>query len=64
MSERVYLSLESACRLLDTEIAGDDFYERTAQNLRDCLKELESVYGVFDNDVVLDQIFSNFCIGK
>ena len=64
VSERVYLSLESACRLLDTEIAGDDFYERTAQNLRDCLKELESIYGVFDNDVVLDQIFSNFCIGK
>jgi len=64
VSERVYLKLESVAGLLKQKTAGSDFFETTAQKLRDCLKELESVYGVFDNEVVLDQIFNNFCIGK
>ena len=64
VSERVYLKLVSAFGLLDDKNQGRDFFETTAQKLRDCLKELEGVYGVFDNDVVLDQIFNNFCIGK
>ena len=64
VSERIYLKLEAAHLLLGSGVSGNDFFETTAQKLRDCLKELEGVYGVFDNDVVLDQIFSNFCIGK
>ncbi|MAI03508.1 MAG: GTP-binding protein [Amoebophilaceae bacterium TMED152] len=64
VSERIYLRLEAASSLLEQESVGLDFFETTAQNLRDCLKELEGVYGVFDNEVVLDQIFNNFCIGK
>ena len=64
VSERIYLRLEAAHLLLESNVSGSDFFETTAQKLRDCLKELEGVYGVFDNDVVLDQIFSNFCIGK
>ena len=64
VSERIYLKLEAAHLLLGSDVSGSDFFETTAQKLRDCLKELEGVYGVFDNDVVLDQIFSNFCIGK
>ena len=64
VSERIYLKLEAAHLLLEPNVSGSDFFETTAQKLRDCLKELEGVYGVFDNDVVLDQIFSNFCIGK
>jgi len=64
VSERIYLKLEAAHLLLGSDVSGNDFFETTAQKLRDCLKELEGVYGVFDNDVVLDQIFSNFCIGK
>jgi|TARA_B100001540_G_scaffold249292_1_gene225035 tRNA modification GTPase len=64
VSERIYLKLESAAGLLKQKTAEADFFETTAQNLRDCLKELEGVYGVFDNEVVLDQIFNNFCIGK
>ena len=64
VSERIYLKLESAAGLLKQKTAGPDFFETTAQNLRDCLKELEGVYGVFDNEVVLDQIFNSFCIGK
>ena len=64
VSERIYLRLEAASSLLEKEAVGLDFFETTAQNLRDCLKELEGVYGVFDNEVVLDQIFNNFCIGK
>ena len=64
VSERIYLKLESAAVLLKQKTAEADFFETTAQNLRDCLKELEGVYGVFDNEVVLDQIFNNFCIGK
>tara|TARA_Y100000996_G_scaffold408582_1_gene387903 strand:- start:756 stop:2036 length:1281 start_codon:yes stop_codon:yes gene_type:complete len=64
VSERIYLKLESVSNLLKQKAVGSDFFETTAQKLRDCLKELEGVYGVFDNDVVLDQIFNNFCIGK
>ena len=64
VSERIYLKLQAAHVLLEQKAAGSDFFEATAQKLRDCLKELEGVYGVFDNEVVLDQIFNNFCIGK
>ena len=64
VSERIYIKLGSVCALLECEAVESDFFESTAQKLRDSLGELESIYGVFDNDVVLDQIFNNFCIGK
>tara|TARA_A100001035_G_scaffold273707_1_gene264606 strand:- start:4677 stop:5111 length:435 start_codon:yes stop_codon:yes gene_type:complete len=64
VSERIYLKLEAAHKLLSTEIRGNDYFERIAQMLREALEELEGIYGAFDNETILDQIFSNFCIGK
>ena len=64
VSERIYLKLQVAHKLLTTEIRGSDYFERTAQMLREALEELEGIYGAFDNETILDQIFSNFCIGK
>jgi len=43
---------------------GRDFFEFTAQILRDSLQELRDIYGDFDNEKILDQIFDKFCIGK
>ena len=46
------------------EVRDDDVFEITAQQLRDTLLELRYVYGNFDNEKILDGIFSKFCIGK
>lgn len=64
VSERIYIKLEAANDLLKNLSAEDDFFETTAQRLRDSLIELQNIYGVFDNETILDQIFNNFCIGK
>ena len=64
VSERIYIKLEAANSLLKNLSAEDDFFETTAQHLRDSLIELQNIYGVFDNETILDQIFNNFCIGK
>ena len=64
VSERIYIKLEAANGLLKNLSNEDDFFETTAQRLRDSLIELQNIYGVFDNETILDQIFNNFCIGK
>ena len=64
VSERIYIKLESANGLLKNLSTEDDFFETTAQRLRDSLTELQNIYGAFDNEAILDQIFNNFCIGK
>tara|TARA_A100001035_G_scaffold188116_1_gene150112 strand:- start:374 stop:1036 length:663 start_codon:yes stop_codon:yes gene_type:complete len=64
VSERIYIKLETANGLLKNLSNEDDFFETTAQRLRDSLIELQNIYGVFDNETILDQIFNNFCIGK
>ena len=64
VSERTYKKLVAAKGLLTTDPLGRDFFEFTAQILRDSLQELRDIYGDFDNEKILDQIFDKFCIGK
>ena len=51
-------------KILSKEAGGADFFEMTAQNIRDANQELSEIYGELDNEKILDQIFNNFCIGK
>ena len=64
VSKRVYSSLVKSHSLLTSVSSGSDFYEHGAQQLRDCLLLLKDIYGSFDNEKILDEIFKNFCIGK
>ena len=64
ISERTHKKLEKAMKVLSKEVGGADFFEMTAQNIRDANQELNEIYGELDNEKILDQIFNNFCIGK
>ena len=64
ISERTYLRLENALQILSAEVVGHDFFEVTAQNIRDANNQLKEIYGEFNNEKILDEIFNNFCIGK
>ncbi len=63
VTERVYRAVIKANKNIE-EVRDDDVFEITAQQLRDALLELRYVYGNFDNEKILDGIFSKFCIGK
>ena len=64
VSSRIYNRLVSVSALLSTPLQNDDLFEFSAQLIRDSLVELKEIYGGFDNEKILDQIFENFCIGK
>ena len=64
VSERTHKKLEDAMKIISKKVVGDDFFELTAQNIRDANQELKEIYGGLDNEKILDQIFNNFCIGK
>ena len=64
ISERTHKKLESAMKTVSKKAEGSDFFEITAQNIRDANQELNEIYGELDNEKILDQIFNNFCIGK
>ena len=64
ISERTHKKLESAMKIVSKKAGGADFFEITAQNIRDANQELNEIYGELDNEKILDQIFNNFCIGK
>ena len=64
VSERIYKRLIAAEKVLSLSGVGEDFFETSAQALREALLELKEIYGAFDNEKILDQIFENFCIGK
>ena len=64
VSERIYKRLVAAEKVLTLSGGGEDFFETSAQALREALLELKEIYGAFDNEKILDQIFENFCIGK
>ena len=64
ISERTHKKLESAKKIVSKKASGADFFEMTAQNIRDANQELNEIYGELDNEKILDQIFNNFCIGK
>ena len=63
-SERIYGNMEKAVKTLSASSNEKDFYEINAQNARDALILLKEIYGDFDNEKILDQIFQKFCIGK
>ena len=64
VSERTHKKLEDAMKIMSKKVVGADFFEVTAQNIRDANQELKEIYGGLDNEKILDQIFNNFCIGK
>ena len=64
VSERTHKKLEDAMKIISKKVVGADFFELTAQNIRDANQELKEIYGDLDNEKILDQIFNNFCIGK
>ena len=64
ISERTHKKLESAMKIVSKKAGGADFFEITAQNIRDANQELNEIYGELDNEKILDEIFNNFCIGK
>ena len=63
-SERIYGNMEKAVKTLSASSNEKDFFEINAQNARDALILLKEIYGDFDNEKILDQIFQKFCIGK
>ena len=63
-SERDYGNIEKTDKTLSASSIEKDFYEINAQNARDALILLKEIYGDFDNEKILDQIFQKFCIGK
>ena len=64
VSERVYKKLEAAKNKLSVNSDDSDFFELTAQNIRESLIMLEEIYGEYDNEKILGEIFNKFCIGK
>lgn len=64
VSERTHKKLKDAMKIMSKKVVGADFFELTAQNIRDANQELKEIYGELDNEKILDQIFNNFCIGK
>lgn len=55
----------SALDLAETHInKGSEWSELAAEELRQCLKSLDSLVGRVDVENVLDVIFSSFCLGK
>ena len=64
VSESTHKKLEDAMKIISKKVVGADFFELTAQNIRDANHELKEIYGDLDNEKILDQIFNNFCIGK
>ena len=64
VSERTHKKLEDAMKIISKKVVGADFFELTAQNIRDANQELKEIYGGLDNEKILDQVFNNFCIGK
>ena len=63
-SERIYGNMEKAIKVMSSVNNEKDFYEISAQNIREALILLKQIYGDFDNEKILDQIFQKFCIGK
>lgn len=66
VSERHAAALRKAEKLLREagEIVGKVPIEFVSAVFRDALESLSEILGKFDNEKVLDKIFSSFCIGK
>ena len=64
VSERVFDKLEESSQILSSKVSGSDVLELRAQQLRDVLNNLNEITGGIDNEEILGEIFSKFCIGK
>ena len=64
VSERVFDKLEESAQILSSKASGSDVLELRAQQLRDVLNNLNEITGGIDNEEILGEIFSKFCIGK
>ncbi|MCD8299265.1 MAG: tRNA uridine-5-carboxymethylaminomethyl(34) synthesis GTPase MnmE [Opitutae bacterium] len=66
VGERQAELLMGACRSLTLakEKISQIPLEFIAEMLRDSMENLSEIVGTFDNEKVLDKVFSNFCIGK
>lgn len=59
--ERAQVALEDALIQLGH---GPDRYDLSAENLRYAIRSLSSLIGLVDVEHILDDVFSNFCLGK
>ncbi|XAT59392.1 tRNA uridine-5-carboxymethylaminomethyl(34) synthesis GTPase MnmE [Rhodobacteraceae bacterium Araon29] len=66
--ERHQIALLKSSNHLSTAIGilerGPDYYELVAEELRSAVSALDSLIGRVDVEMVLDEIFSSFCLGK
>jgi tRNA modification GTPase len=62
--ERDRVALESALTELDLSLLDTDSLELSAEMLRRVSASLERLVGRMDAEMVLDRLFSSFCIGK
>ena len=66
--ERHRVALLAACEYLERGVIvlqeGPDHYELVAEELRSAITALDSLIGRVDVEMVLDEIFSSFCLGK
>ena len=66
--ERHRIALLKASKYLSVAIGvlkrGPDHYELVAEELRSAISALDSLIGRVDVEMVLDEIFSSFCLGK
>jgi tRNA modification GTPase len=62
--ERAKVSLETAFHLLRREAHPPSPPELISSDLREALEALGEIQGKFDNERMLDRLFSTFCIGK
>ena len=57
---RALSAIERVRHGLDTDISGDFL----SQDIRECIFHLSDIAGEVTNDMVLQNIFAHFCIGK
>ena len=62
--ERDRIALETACACLQEALEIVSSPELVAENLRLARESLGRLLGTLDSEVVLDRLFSGFCIGK
>ncbi|WP_224824275.1 tRNA uridine-5-carboxymethylaminomethyl(34) synthesis GTPase MnmE [Cognatishimia sp. MH4019] len=59
--EAALVSLDDVLVQLDL---GPDVYDLAAEGLRHAIRNLSSLIGLVDAEHILDDVFSNFCLGK